>query len=122
MDGPTVSLDTSRQALPTGTVTFLLTDVEGSTRLWERYRDGMRAALLRHDALVERLVAEHGGTVVRPRGEGDSRFAVFPQASAACVAASAIQIALQAEPWPMPEPVRVRMAPHTGEADVRDGD
>src|SRR5919199_5200851 len=104
MDGPTVALDTSRQSLPTGTVTFLLTDVEGSTRLWERYRDGMRAALLRHDELVERLVAEHGGTVVRPRGEGDSRFAVFPQATAAVQAAAAIQVALGQEPLSPPEP------------------
>src|ERR671932_1789454 len=98
MDGPTVSLDTSRQALPTGTVTFLLTDIEGSTRLWERYRDGMRAALARHDALIERLVAEHGGVVVRPRGEGDSRFAGFAQASAAVSPAPPLQVALHRGP------------------------
>ena len=63
--------------LPTGTVTFRVTDVEGSIMLWEQYRDAMCQALVRHDALVEQLVAEHAGHVVRPRGECDSRFAVF---------------------------------------------
>ena len=51
--------------LPTGTVTFLFTDVEGSTRLWERYPDQMRAALAEHDALIEFLTERHGGEVVR---------------------------------------------------------
>lgn len=61
---------------PTGTVTFLFTDIEGSTALGEQHPEAMRQALVRHDALVEQVVAEHGGVVVRPRGEGDSRFAV----------------------------------------------
>jgi class 3 adenylate cyclase len=109
-------------ALPTGTVTFLLTDVEGSSRLWEAHPEAMRAALARHDALVEALTERHGGCVVRPRGEGDSRFAVFARATDALAAALAVQRALHAEPWPTPEPLRVRMALHTGEADLRDGD
>jgi predicted ATPase/class 3 adenylate cyclase len=108
--------------LPTGIVTFLFTDVEGSTRLWQHYRDGMGPALARHDELIERLVTEHDGQVVRPRGEGDSRFAVFPKASEAVAAACAIQRALSIESWPILEPLRVRMALHTGEADWRDGD
>jgi predicted ATPase/class 3 adenylate cyclase len=108
--------------LPTGTVTFLFTDVAGSTRLWERHPEPMRRALARHDALIERLVARHGGAVVRPRGEGDSRFAVFPRATDAVVAAAAIQGALHAELWPPETPLRVRLALHTGEADLRDGD
>src|SRR5687768_16573723 len=108
--------------LPTGTVTFLLTDIEGSTALWEQHRDAMRQALVRHDVLVEQLVAEHHGQVVRPRGEGDSRFAVFARATDAVAAAAALQQALHAEPWPTPTPVRVRMALHTGEADLREGD
>jgi class 3 adenylate cyclase len=103
-------------------VTFLLTDVEGSTRLWEQSPDGMRAALVRHDALIEGLVTEHGGTVVRPRGEGDSRFAVFTAATDAVEAACLIQIALAREAWPLAEPLRVRMAIHTSEADQREGD
>src|ERR671939_1415784 len=109
-------------ALPTGTVTFLFTDVEGSTKLWERSPEQMRRALARHDQLIESLVEQHQGVVVRPRGEGDSRFAVFPRASDAVAAAAAIQRALHEEPWPAATPIRVRMALHTGEADVREGD
>jgi predicted ATPase/class 3 adenylate cyclase len=108
--------------LPTGTVTFLFTDVEGSTRLWERHPEQMRLALVRHDHLLESLVEQHRGVVVRPRGEGDSRFAVFPRADDAVAAAASIQYALHAQPWPAETPLRVRMALHTGEADHRDGD
>ena len=108
--------------LPTGTVTFLFTDIEGSTALWEQHRDAMRQALVQHDALVDQVVAEHGGQVVRPRGEGDSRFAVFARATDAVTAAATLQQALHAEAWPTPTPLRVRMALHTGEADLREGD
>jgi predicted ATPase/class 3 adenylate cyclase/DNA-binding CsgD family transcriptional regulator len=108
--------------LPIGTVTFLFTDVEGSTRLWEQHPQTMRTVLARHDALIEAAVAQHAGAVVRPRGEGDSRFAVFPRASAAVTAAGTLQQALWAEPWPAETPLRVRLALHTGEADVRAGD
>jgi predicted ATPase/class 3 adenylate cyclase/Tfp pilus assembly protein PilF len=109
-------------SLPVGTVTFILTDVVSSTRLWEQFPEQMRQALARHDALVESLVAQHAGVVVRPRGEGDSRFGVFPRASDAVAAACAIQRALHAETWSLPEPLRVRLALHTGEADLRAGD
>ena len=108
--------------LPTGTVTFLFTDVEDSSRLWEQQPAAMRQALARHDALVEAAVEQHGGMVVRPRGEGDSRFAVFTRASDAVAAALAVQQALTVEPWPTPLPLRVRLALSTGEADLRDGD
>src|SRR5919202_2211372 len=108
--------------LPTGTVTFLFTDIAGSTALWEQQPAAMRHALGRHDALVEQLVAAQQGQVVRPRGEGDSRFAVFARATDAVAAAVALQQALHAEPWPTPTTLRVRMALHTGEADLRDGD
>src|SRR6186997_1442389 len=108
--------------LPTGTVTFLFTDIEGSTQLWEQHPSAARAALVRHDALVEQVVVEHDGYLVRPRGEGDSRFAVFARATDAVAAAATLQQALHAEPWPTPAPLRVRMALHTGEADLREGD
>jgi predicted ATPase/class 3 adenylate cyclase len=108
--------------LPTGTVTFLFTDVEGSTQLWERYPDEARSALVRHDRIIEENVDRNGGSVVRPRGEGDSRFAVFSGAINAVAAAAAMQQALHREPWPAPTPLRVRMALHTGEADLREGD
>ena len=107
--------------LPTGTVTFLFTDIEGSTRLWEQQPEAMRQALARHDALAAALVEQHAGTLVRSRGEGDSLFAVFARASDAIAAATALQQALVAEPWPPATPLRVRVALHTGEADRRDG-
>ncbi|HLY26707.1 MAG TPA: tetratricopeptide repeat protein, partial [Aggregatilineales bacterium] len=71
---------------------------------------------------IEGIVTQCGGMVVRPRGEGDSRFAVFTQPSDAIQAAAQIQRALYEEEWPMPKPLRVRMALHTGEADLRMGD
>ena len=108
--------------LPTGTVTFLFTDIEGSTTLWERYPEATRAALVRHDELIESLVSAYSGTIIRPRGEGDSRFAVFARATDSVTAAEAIQVAFHAEPWQTPTPLRVRMALHTGEADLREGD
>jgi predicted ATPase/class 3 adenylate cyclase len=107
--------------LPTGTITFLFTDIEGSTRLWEQQPEPMRAALARHDALAATLVEAHGGTLVKSRGEGDSLFAVFPRATDALAAAAAFQQALVAEPWPAEVSLRVRIALHTGEADLREG-
>jgi predicted ATPase/class 3 adenylate cyclase len=107
---------------PTGTVTFLFTDVEGSTLLWEQYPDQARSAMSRHDQIVEDVVGRHDGVLVRPRGEGDSRFAVFTRATDALAGAAALQEALHVEPWSVPAPLRVRAALHTGEADLRDGD
>src|SRR5437870_447303 len=95
---------------PTSTITFLFTDVEGSTRLWEEAPAEMAAAVARHDEIVESLAAASGGQVVRPRGEGDGRFCVFPVPADAVAAAAAIQRALHDEPWPTPVPLRVRMA------------
>jgi len=123
IDKPTVNdpLFYSSQTLPSGTLTFMFTDVEDSTRMWEQYPEQMRAAMVRHDALIESAVEQQTGLVVRPRGEGDSRFAVFTRASDAVRAAIAIQRLLFAEPWTIP-PLRVRIALHSGEADLRDGD
>lgn len=108
--------------LPTGTVTFLFTDIESSTRLWETDPESMRAALAHYDALVAGVVAAHDGLLVRSRGEGDSSFAVFRRASEAVVAAAAIQQALRRETPETPFPLRVRIGVHTGEADLREGD
>ena len=108
--------------LPSGTVTFVLTDIEGSTALWEQAPEAMRAALARHDALLTGGVEARGGVVVKSRGEGDSVFAVFSRASDAIAAAADLQRALQAEPWPPETPLRLRMALHTGEAELRGGD
>ncbi|MBV9323720.1 MAG: SIR2 family protein [Chloroflexi bacterium] len=108
--------------LPSGAVTYLFTDIEGSTRLWEHFPEQMRRALIRHDALIESCVTRHGGTLVRPRGEGDSRFAVFRHAADAAVAAAAIQSEFAREAWPPDAQLRIRIALHTGEADLREGD
>ena len=83
--------------LPTGTVTFPLTDVEGSTRLWEQHPEAMEAALARHDALATAVIERHDGVLVKSRGEGDSFFAVFARATDAVTAACTLQQALLAE-------------------------
>src|SRR3954453_3938212 len=106
--------------LPSGTVTFLLTDVEGSTALWEEAPEAMRAALARHDALLRAAIGEHGGQVVKTTGDGFH--AAFARATDAVAAALAAQRRLLAEPWGRAGPVRVRMALHTGVAEERDGD
>jgi predicted ATPase/class 3 adenylate cyclase len=112
-----------RQAeLPSGTVTFLLTDIQGSTRLWESVPDAMAVALEQHNRLLTVVIEGHYGVVVTSRGEGDSFFAVFPGAAEALSAAAACQDRLSSEPWPEGCAVKVRMALHTGEADLRDGE
>ena len=108
--------------LPDGTVTFLLTDIEGSTRLWETVPDAMEVALERHNRLLAGVIEEHGGVVVTSRGEGDSFFTVFPSAVAAVEAAGACQLRLGGERWPAGAALRVRMGLHTGEAHVQEGD
>jgi class 3 adenylate cyclase len=79
-------------------------------------------AAQRRDDLIETIAAAHAGIIHRPRGEGNCRFGVFRSAIHALAAAFDMQLALQTEAWPTSQPVRVRMAPHTGEADLRDGD
>ena len=112
----------SGEELPAGTVTFLLTDIEGSTRLWETESEAMTVALQRHDRLLAEVIAEHGGVVVISRGEGDSFFAVFPSAVSAVEAAAVCQLRLGREAWPTGSALRVRMGLHTGEWRVRGAD
>jgi predicted ATPase/class 3 adenylate cyclase len=106
--------------LPSGTVTFLFTDLEGSTRLWEQHPAAMRPALERHDALLRAAVETAGGTVVKTTGDG--LHAVFTTTRAALDAALAAQRSVAAEPWAVPGGLRVRMGLHTGDAVARDGD
>jgi predicted ATPase/class 3 adenylate cyclase len=108
--------------LPAGTVTFLLTDIEGSTRLWETVPEAMETALERHDSVLTEVIGGHGGVVVTSRGEGDSFFAVFASAVSAVEAAGACQLRLGTEQWPGGAVLRVRMGLHTGEAHVHEGD
>lgn len=108
--------------LPTGIVTFLMTDIEGSTRLWEEDPEATGAAVRDHDLLVRRMVAEGGGVLIKWRGEGDSAFAVFTDAVGAVITAVALQEALGEHAWPTPRPIAVRAALHTGEAELRERD
>lgn len=94
------------------TLTFLFTDIEGSTRLWEAHPDAMRPALERHDAILTEAITAAGGDVVKTTGDGVMAvFASSGECLAACVAS---QLALQAEPWGQTGPLLVRMGIHTG--------
>jgi len=105
---------------PSGTVTLLFTDIEGSTRLWEAHPDAMRDALYRHDAVVRNVVESAGGYVFKT--VGDAFCVAFSAATDAVRAAVSVQQALAAQTWPEPVAIRVRMALHTGECSERDGD
>src|SRR5262249_37763337 len=107
-------------ALPTGTVTFLFTDLEGSSRLWEEHPEAMQAALARHDAILRDGIGTHDGYLVKMTGDG--AHAAFATADRAVHAAIDAQLALQREPWGESGPLRVRMGLHTGAAELRDGD
>jgi TolB-like protein/class 3 adenylate cyclase/tetratricopeptide (TPR) repeat protein len=106
--------------LPTGTLTLLFTDIEGSTRLWETAPPSMRAALKRHDELMRYAIGARGGHVFKT--VGDAFYAAFPTASDAVAAALEAQRALHIERWPEPAKIRVRMALHTGAVELRDND
>jgi len=106
--------------LPIGTVTFLFTDIEGSTRLWEQHPQAMPVALARHDAILREATAAYGGVVFRT--VGDAFCTAFASAPAALRVALDAQGALQAEPWGETGPIRVRMAVHTGAVEIRDGE
>jgi class 3 adenylate cyclase len=105
---------------PTGTVTFLFTDIEGSTKLWERDAQAMQAALARHDELLRWAIEERGGYVFKT--VGDAFCCAFWTAANALDAALEVQRTLFEEEWQETGPLRVRMALHTGAAEERDGD
>ncbi|HSL06999.1 MAG TPA: adenylate/guanylate cyclase domain-containing protein, partial [Pseudonocardiaceae bacterium] len=106
--------------LPVGTVTFMLTDIEGSTRLWESAPGAMSVAVARHYELLDAAVGLHGGVRPVEQGEGDSVVAAFPRASDALAAALDVQRAFHSEDWPDGASLRLRIALHTGEAQLRD--
>lgn len=99
--------------LPTGTVTLLLADVEGSTRLWQTQPEDMSAAVARLDRTVSNLVTEHGGVRPVEQGEGDSFVVAFARASDAAAFALRLQLAPLA-------PISLRIGLHTGEVQLRD--
>lgn len=126
---PTVPTDSR---LPTGTVTFLFTDIEGSTTLWEQHPGEMQAALARHDRLLRHAIESSDGCIVKNTGDGvHAVFAAAPNALAASLAAQRCleqPEAAASNPTPgtteapMPLSLRVRMGLHTGAAELRDGD
>src|SRR5215470_16696948 len=99
---------------PSGTVTFLLTDLEGSTRLWEQDPNAMKAAMVRHDEILEKVFAAHRGHIFNRMGDGMA--VSFSTARDAVSAAAALQHALEAEPWGTASPLRARVGLHTDEA------
>ena len=105
---------------PSGTVTFLFTDIEGSTQLWEEHPAAMHDALTRHDAILREAITSHTGYIVKMTGDG--LLAAFSAAHDALNGAVAAQLSLAIEPWGATGPLSVRMGLHTGEAYARDGD
>ena len=106
-------------ALPTGVVTFCLSDIEGSTAMWEADPAAMAEALVRHDELVADCVADSGGRLIGAMGEGDSTVSVFHSAPDGLAAAVAATRALAAEPWPGGLRVSARFGLNTGEVERR---
>jgi class 3 adenylate cyclase len=103
-------------------VTFLLTDIEGSTHLWDTKPDAMAIALESHDRIIDSVVESAQGVVLKHKGEGDATLSVFDRSSMAVHAAVELQVALQREDWPRGLSLQVRIALHTGEALERGND
>src|SRR4051812_49329739 len=120
--GASAAAPAALQSLPSGVVTFLLTDIVESSAMWEEQATAMAAALERHDALVAAVVAAHGGTLLKSKLEGDATVSVFARATEGAVAALALLDAIERESWPEGASPRLRMAMHTGEAFERGGD
>jgi predicted ATPase/class 3 adenylate cyclase len=110
------------EPLPDGVVTFLLTDIEGSTSLWDLHPEQMAAALAQHEDLIFDIVHAHNGRVLKSRGEGDATLSVFAKATDATAAAVALQRRLRHELFAADLELPTRVALHTGEAQLRDGD
>jgi len=110
----------SGRALPTGTLTFLFTDIAGSTQRWESHREAMQEAVRRHDTLVRSAIEASGGHVFKTIG--DAFCAVFERPEVAAPAALAVQRAIEAEDFDAVDGLDVRVALHTGTSDERSGD
>ncbi len=107
--------------MPEGTITFMLTDLQGSTQAWERQPNAMRGAVARHDAILASSVRDHAGSLVEAGREGNSVLAAFRTAPAAASCALDIQKKFAGEPWPEGLELKVRVALHNGEAQLREG-
>jgi predicted ATPase/class 3 adenylate cyclase len=116
---PDVQAVASFAPTATNILTFLFTDIVGSTQLWEQHPEAMKPALARHDAILRGAIESHKGKVFKT--VGDAFYAAFPNARNALKAALAAQHALHAETWGETV-IKVRMAIHTGAVEARDGD
>ena len=112
--------ETSRFRVPAGTVTFMLTDIEGSTPLWSRVPEAMASAVAQSYAALDRAIVEHDGVRPIEQGEGDSVVGAFSRASDAVAAALQAQLELRSLVWPDGLDLRVRIALHTADAQLRD--
>ena len=126
MNNPSIN---SGQRLPSGTVTFLFTDIEGSTKLWEKYPEAMKSALAKHDFILKESIESNNGQIIKTTGDGVH--AVFATVVDAVNASIAAQRDLQTSEFFAKRPdegknsevsIKVRMGMHTGEAELRDGD
>ena len=106
--------------IPTDSLTFLFTDIENSTQLWEQHPEAMKIALARHHTILRQTIADHHGQVFKAVGDGFH--AAFPSAIDGAQASMAAQRALYAEAWAKETPIKVRMALHTGIAEAHNGD
>lgn len=104
-----------------GTAVLVMTDVEGSTRLWAAHPDRMDVAMRRHHQIVHTAITSHGGWRPVDQGEGDAVFAAFDSAPAAVAAVAQFQWTLAVEPWPTGVELRVRVGIHAGDVITRDG-
>ena len=109
-------------SLPTGVMTFCLSDIEGSTALWDEKPEAMASALVRHDELIANAVEARGGRFLKSMGEGDSTVSVFGNAANAIDSMIAVTHAIAAERWPDDLDLKVRIGVHTGEAERRGAD
>jgi class 3 adenylate cyclase len=103
-----------------GKLTFLFTDIEGSTALWERHPEPMQSALARHDVILSDAIERCSGRIYKRTGDGVC--ASFERAADALSAALSLQHALLQEPWATPEPLRARIAIATGDGQWRNGE
>ena len=108
------------QTLPTGVLTFCMTDIEGSTSMWDAQPAAMAQALVRHDELIASTVEAGGGRFIKSMGEGDATVSVFADPAKAVAAVFDMNRRLGTEEWPDGLQLRVRTALHTGEAERRD--
>src|SRR4029078_2388594 len=106
--------------LPSGTVTFLFSYLQRSTRLWEEHPEAMRECLARHDELMRTAITSHDGVVVKTTGDGVH--AALPPAAGGVAPAIDAQRAVTTAEWDGIDGLKVRIGLHTGEAEARDGD